>query len=406
VEDFVTRTHDADGRNVVDDYLKRRGWKESVATKRYLQALRDSDMSLYEVDEVVPGQSFVARDLVRGGPPVLVSDHNVTQILKNADRIATRIVELNGKRIVSAGMLPFDRAMSEDLLEAFEAAKREMPDLLQDLADEDGVPLDAAEQRAVLDTMATTLAPPLVSAVWLESRLDHALGDSEPELVTSEGDDIEFHSTHFPLLPDASADAVRDRLDGIAALRSDRSDDFWTWVAPRRPAPQDGARDTLVSATELDDEDVLGAIGLSESNVTFTTNSAARAARGQAMLTSALDGLVGAPLTKIVTLEQAMDANAADPPPLDSNIPPQAQAELLHSVLQRHYRALLDQPIPMLGNVSPREAARTVAGREKLAAWRKQLEDGAALHSATGNPLGTYDFGWIWAELGAETLRK
>src|SRR6516165_8067557 len=40
-EDFLTRDL-GDGRNVVDDYLKRRGWKENTADKAYMAALRSS----------------------------------------------------------------------------------------------------------------------------------------------------------------------------------------------------------------------------------------------------------------------------------------------------------------------------------------------------------------------------
>src|SRR5215218_5642005 len=45
-EDFLTCEFD-DGRNIVDDYLKRRGWNESVPNKRYMTSLRSSVMSLY-----------------------------------------------------------------------------------------------------------------------------------------------------------------------------------------------------------------------------------------------------------------------------------------------------------------------------------------------------------------------
>ena len=54
-------------RNVADDYLKRRGWKESAGTRAYIEALRRSSMSLYEVSDIVGGVSFLARDLVRSG---------------------------------------------------------------------------------------------------------------------------------------------------------------------------------------------------------------------------------------------------------------------------------------------------------------------------------------------------
>ena len=38
-----------------------------------MMALRNSVMSLYEVSDIITGQSFRARDLLRGGDPVLVA---------------------------------------------------------------------------------------------------------------------------------------------------------------------------------------------------------------------------------------------------------------------------------------------------------------------------------------------
>jgi hypothetical protein len=64
-EDFLTREFEPDGRNVIDDYLKRRGWTEPTAVKHYLQALRGSTMSVYEVIDTTPGSHFVVRDLNR-----------------------------------------------------------------------------------------------------------------------------------------------------------------------------------------------------------------------------------------------------------------------------------------------------------------------------------------------------
>ena len=63
-------------------------------------------MSLYEASDIIPGQSFRARDLVRGGDPVVVSERTATRTLKTWDRIAARIVEHNGKMILAGGLLP------------------------------------------------------------------------------------------------------------------------------------------------------------------------------------------------------------------------------------------------------------------------------------------------------------
>ena len=48
-EDFLGRRYE-DG-NIVDLYLKRRGWKETVLNRAYFAALRDAPVSLYEVSD-------------------------------------------------------------------------------------------------------------------------------------------------------------------------------------------------------------------------------------------------------------------------------------------------------------------------------------------------------------------
>ena len=67
--DMGRRRFGRDNDNPVEVYLRRRGWKEPVAVRTYMAALRNSVMSLYEVSDIITGQSFRARDLVRGGDP-------------------------------------------------------------------------------------------------------------------------------------------------------------------------------------------------------------------------------------------------------------------------------------------------------------------------------------------------
>src|SRR5205809_6269954 len=50
-EDLVSRTLD-DGRNIADDYLKRRGRKETPATRHYIAALRSSVVSVSEASGI------------------------------------------------------------------------------------------------------------------------------------------------------------------------------------------------------------------------------------------------------------------------------------------------------------------------------------------------------------------
>jgi hypothetical protein len=40
-----------------------------------------------------------------------------------------------------------------------------------------------------------------------------------------------------------------------------------------------------------------------------------------------------------------------------------------------------------------------------VVAWLKTLENHSAKRPA-GDPIGEYDFGWMWRELGVEALRQ
>jgi hypothetical protein len=89
-----------------------------------------------------------------------------------------------------------------------------------------------------------------------------------------------------------------------------------------------------------------------------------------------------------------------------SDLPPEDATALVHAMLDRHYRTTLDEPVGMLGGRSPRAASVSKAGREKVAVWLKYLENESATDVDPNDPMATYDFAWIWRELGIEDLRR
>jgi hypothetical protein len=91
-------------------------------------------------------------------------------------------------------------------------------------------------------------------------------------------------------------------------------------------------------------------------------------------------------------------------PVLDEpEIPPEEMERIVHALLTREYTKALDEPVPMLGDKSPRQLVKTKAGRTKVAEWLKILENGAA--RAKNDPMATYSFIWMWEELGIAELR-
>lgn len=395
-EDLATRVFEPDGRNLVDEYIKRRGWNETGPNKAYMRALRTSVMSLYEVSEVEPGASMLARDLIRGGEPVRVSERSATRTLKAWDRIGARIMEVGGRHLLSGGVLSFTAEGADTLLAGLRRAEGKR---------------SPRAKLAIGDDTLRDLAH-LVSTAWLFDvvgrEVGRASGSAAPVIHNADGEEVVFHRVRFPFAVGVTQAMIADRLGKVDALRQENAR-FWNWLG-ERPAISTSGRATkgkLAWGVSMEDgTPVLGNVELKGRALVLAVVSAERATRGRAMLEAALGDLVRAPLTEIETVEQALAARRDNPPSeREDGVPVEVATPLVHAMLDRQYRATLDEPVGMLGDVTPRAAARTAAGREKLAAWLKHLENRSARRDAA-DPMATYDFTWIWKELGIGKLRK
>lgn len=401
-EDFLTRSRSSDGQTAVTDYLKRRGWKEPVPVKRYMQALGTSVMSLYEISDIVPGESFLARDLIRGGEPVRVSERSASRMLQPWDRIGARVVHYNGKTVIGGGVLPFDAAGADRLQEALGRGLKRMRKEVRKIAKGAGESLPEAGEREAAALIVLMNSAPVFSGVWLTHWLPRILGLERPKLVNHDGDEIVFCRTRFPWAAGTKAEAIREQLHQIPDL-VEASETFWNWIGEGaaedsgdddQPA-EDEATETL--STMLDGgELVLGNVEIVDGAVMLTTNSRPRSERGIAILTACLGNLVRPPLTEIQTADQAM-AESAGEPPAPSRISAEDEIRIVRDAMDAHYRETLDLPVKMLGGVSPHAAVRTAKGKEKVAAWLKHIEN--QNHRSPNEAMAGYDFTWMWQEL-------
>jgi hypothetical protein len=399
-EDFLGRQFKPNGRNFVDEYLRRRGWNESAPTKTYMRGLRDSIMSLYEASAIVPGESFLARDLIRGGELGLITERTATRTLKEWDRIAARIIVQGQKRVLAGGVLAFSFEGSEQLIANLEEAVVQLSRSSRSAR--------TTSKPPITDDKLREMAP-LFTATWLSDVLPKALGLSRPTLHNSDGDEVVFHEVRFSLTSKMMPEEIGERLTAISGLHRE-NETFWNWLdepaSTQPPKHHDDAKNVLGwNVTIEDGRTVLGTIELRDRSLIVSVNSAARAKRAIAMLRAALGGLVAAPLTQIQTVEQIM-AQRQNRPPSTAEISPEIQTKLVHATLDKQYRALLEQPVPMLGNLTPRAAARTKSGREKLVVWLKHLENRSHQQPEVTDPMATYDFAWLWRELKVEDLRR
>lgn len=403
-EDLVATDLPGD-RNIADDYLRRRGWKESASTRDYITGLRRSVISLYEVSGLVAGQSMQLRDLVRGGEPVRVSEKLGSQGLRQWDRVATRVIPLREGAVISGTLMLFEHETSEALLASLRKIRTKVPHEVAAAAREFGIEADA-KTLAGMVTSDLLLAPAafMFTNAWLDAALKAAQGRNRPELLNSEGDPLDFTTLHFPLLPGVKPEQVRKALASIPGLRQENPS-FWNWLAEPGTKPKTiprRAKDQTLITTMEEGSLVLGTLALKGRRLSLEVNSVARAERGRMLLEPVLAGLVGPPLTERTDLEQMLAAER--PPPEPSGLSKEDERALVHQSIDDHYWRILEEPIPALGGKSPRAAAKTPKGREKVAAWLKTLENHSAKRPA-GDPIAEYDFGWIWRELWVEALR-
>jgi hypothetical protein len=409
LEDFMASEYDG-GRNVVDEYLKRRGYAESGGAKHYMQALRGAVMSLYEVSDVVPGQSFLARDLIRGGDPVRVIENSGTQTLKAWDRIAARLLYLGSDWRMGGGVLLFQRRAAEFVIAALQRMDGWLPNDLREYADRVIGPIGTAQiDRYLAEVPPLSLAGPTFTGVWLADALDRALNPQLPQLHNTDGDPIVMCTSTFPLLAGVKAAQCRAALADVPGLLKE-SAKLFNWVrnaddeSKEKLSGQTKCAITM-TATNSRGDTLLGRVEIKKGTVVLSTNSRKRAARGEALIAGALRALVGEPAREEVTADDMLAETARRPRKPRAEIPPEQARAIIHGYLDQHYRKTLDEPIPALGGISPREAARSEAGRAKVVDWLKNMENHAAKAGGGADPMASYDFGWIWRDLGVAEFR-
>ncbi len=406
-EDFLTR--EFDGENAIDDYLKRRGWKESASVRTYMAALRNSVMSLYEVSDVVRETSFRARDLIRGGEPILISERSATRSLKPWDCIAARVVQVGSQMQICGGVLHFERDTADAFLEAWRGFARLSNDQKRNLAIEAFG--DDLDEEMIADLPVTEMlrsCSPMLTTFWLVDTIDR-LQAPRPDLRNSEGDELVLCEARYPLAAKRTAKDIRAVLAARPEFRSaDRR--TWNWLDTKQASSASGGvhgqqQKTAAFETTLDDGLlVLGTVALEGNELVLSTNSRQRSERGCAMLSELLAGHLGSPSLKTETVEQ-MIASPDSGVPHQLELPIEESNAIIQNHIDRHYRDSLDQPIPMLGNLSPRTAAKTEEGRIKVAGWLKFLENQTA-KAAPGSAVANYSFAWMWTELGIGDLRR
>lgn len=399
LEDFLTAQFGEEGElNIIDDYLKRRGWREKVPARRYLEAIRDSTPSLYEVTDLDPGHSMTVRDLVLGGDPVTVEEKRGSESAARWDCLAGRIVVVNKKPHFTGGLLLVPHQLADEILSAIDDMAKQLGKELRKEAKKHGDPVvfDRRDVRNMVLSESMTCC--VFTQYWLTDALDKAFAPL-PEIRNSDGDRIVFSEIRFPINGDSAKIAAI--LDGIVGYERYEVDELhWAWLKPGSPSQRmsrsrqeefEFVSEDQTGETSLGDAEIVGDV------LILKTNSTERAERGREVLATHLGTLVGSPLTSHQSLEKMLEdrpeSESAEP-----DVPPEVAEQAIHAYLDDHYRRTLDDPIPILDGRTPRQAVKTKKGRAQVVDWLKQLEN-SEFRRAAREGQKPYDSAWMWREL-------
>lgn len=345
---------------LAENYLHYQKNKLNRDEIRFIEAMNMTFYSFYAVLAVEKDQALLVKDML------LSTEHRIkerqgTHYLKRGDIIFSRIVTLDNQSIF-VGMAPFT------LLPHHHTALLDFKKWL--VEENDDKPLDSNALRNKLD---------LALYDYFFDAIIQAYNEPLPILLNTDDELFQLTTTYFKLTQ--SPEATLNRL--IAMTLSDDPEEFL----------QDAKRDKAGNITEIQfpwlkkgnkkhlswDNTLYGDVILKEGKLILKTNSVERAEKGKKLLVKLLGKhiefqkmLIESAQQKMQSLPKGKTDHPNESEPNLMNVP-EIQAQM-KAMAKAHWENWFDQSIPALGSKTPREAAKTKAGREQLEALLLQFE--------------------------------
>jgi len=346
---------------LVSVFLARRGAGLPLPDRRYLEAMRDSHLRLYEVEAVRLDEGLRLRDCWDGTAHDVRERMATHQFAKHS--VAALRLRLDPDRVTvidGPGFAGFTHADKDAILSGLHAEH----DAVRK-ADGDADGRFSFYQGAVIAQHVVfnmLLRPP-------------------PRLTTTSGEPVSFCKVIFDV---TDREAVRAALERAKELSPDDNDSY-VWVR---------GKGRIIHAS----------VSFEGRKLIAETHSAKRADAARKLLERLLGGAARYERTEEEDLQTVLAEHRTRPPeerePEEPVIPPEIQARLLAGIEDRHYRAWIDTPLPALAGVSPRQAARVRALRSALVGLLKDFSAASELERRNGRYA--YDFSWMWVELGID----
>jgi len=339
-------------------YLQTKASRLDTFQQRFIKEICSQPYSFFMVTDVDPGTSLTLRDLILGRE-ITVHERQASATLPKASIIFTRIITMDDASIM-VGCAP--TAIPSTYHNYFIDFRENM-----------------AKQRPNYDQAFLLLNDFELRTMYYELR-EELSNPALPQLRNTDGEEFQLTKLYYTLTcpPRQAMDALitlslTEDPDGcLQDGKCDEQGELFSLEFPwlKKGNPQHASWDNTVMGTIVIDGNLL----------TIDVNSQERADMIKREIESRLGNQASFRNAVIQSSEKMLEEIANRPPGVKSEQRnedllqgPEVQ-ETLKKMSEQHWQAWLDLSIPALKDQTPREAVKTVTGRERLEALLWQFE--------------------------------
>jgi hypothetical protein len=334
---FVTDEYD---KTFPELYLERRKNQLSALEREILQSYARSVLSVYEVQKVDPGKGVEIRDIF-GGRVCIVADSNAAKTLCKWDLFYGGLIEIRGYHILGGMPLivipqKLRRFIEQNLLEIYHEERENYRNF------RDYLKRASAEICALVENAVRTV--------------------DRPEPADPEADKFSLTSILFRV------------VDYDAFLKTIEKSPVFTSLEQRKPGGppakvlrfywlhKEGTKGSLKNAP--------GILFLKRDSLVAQCSSAKRAETLRAILEKMFGSAIAYRTTVHKSVEKRTEtaASAGSSEPLEGGV-------IVRETISRQFDNWIDEKIPSIGNITPREAVKTPDGKRRLIDLLKEFEN-------------------------------
>jgi len=351
---------DVDNDKTLIDLYMEKNKKLSLDEHKVLTMMKNSVISLYEVQEVFPEKGLLLKDLLMGGE-YDVREKAATRSVRKWDIFASRLLLVDSSYIISGSVYSYHLKQKERILDdihaEFEDYKTDCPDASMD----DFLKYNSEN----------------FNFYWY----DLIQNPTPIKLHTTSGEPMLISKAMFEI---KDKDAV---IKGLTKIKGfEQGKDSYAWYDKRN---KEGSA-TILGRAEIKDDKLI-----------LESNSKKRLDKGKKLILEALSNAI---VHKVDTFQDQMEAmKSVKESPIgkpENELPMEIQQQVYIKFMQKHCEKWLQEKIPALDGRTPMQAVKTEEGRKKVIELLKSFENIEEHNRKEGRPY--YDLSWMWQRIGLE----